>query len=353
MKVGGENMKAVSLGTVRAFPRRVTALLVAAAVVVAAFGFGFGAQSNAASLQTVRVASAGGLSQGAYIWAMYVAMSQGFFKKRGIEVTVAAVSNGALGVQALTANAVDTAPVSADAYINAIDQNAPITLAALTSASLGQFLVKNEITGWADLKGKKIGSATPGLTGSDVYMRQMLEAHGIKTSDVNITSLGASSAKLVAANNGAVDGMMMSAPFAGAVIATGKYKVLGRTWDKDAKVAFWPFVGFGFSKKFETEHPALAKNYAAAWQEGQTWLVNPKNKQRAITLMANYTNAAPKVAAQVYKETITESKSAYPDIQITKAKLQSLLNALGKPYSTKYNNSIVRTTLAAMNKKKK
>jgi len=301
-----------------------------AAASLAACGSSDSDTAKPEELTTVRVVSAGGLKQGAYIWNLYAGIRQGFFKERGIRVAVTGVSNGALSVQALTANAVDEAgPISADSFIDAIDRGADITLAGLTNAAVGQFIVKNSIKSWDDLKGKRVGSSTPALTGSDIYMVQMLKAHGLDTSDVDITSLGASDAKVVAVQTGAVDAVMLSSPYSVSALATGKYHVLQRTWDSEE--TFWPFVGFGFSKKFESAHPELAKGFVAAMQEANTWLLEPDNKQKAIDMLVHYTDASPKVAEQTYEETISESKSVYADISVTDDKLRALLKALGKP----------------------
>jgi ABC-type nitrate/sulfonate/bicarbonate transport system substrate-binding protein len=301
------------------------------------------ASSGAAPAKTVKVklVDAGGLKQGAYIWDLYAAIDNGNFKNHGVDVSVIPVDNGALSVQAITAGAADVAgPISADSFINGIDQGAAITLAGLTEKAQGQFIAKNSIKTWADLKGKKVGSSTPALTGSDLYMIQMMQLNGIKKGDVHITSLGASDAKVKAVKTGAVDATMLSAPYNQVALEGGGYHVLGSTWD--SPVTSWPFIGLGFSKKFESAHPDTVKGFMAAIQEAHDWLLQPANKDKAVAMLAKYTDSTTSSAAATYKTVFEDAKSVLPKVGVPDDELTALLKALGKPTNdlTKYQNSV-------------
>ena len=336
--------------------RALACVVAAASLVVAACGSDDSGSTAASSggtssgtatpakMTTVRVVGAGGIKQGAYIWDLYAAIDEGFFKNHGIEAKVIAVDNGALSVQALAADAADVAgPISADSFINGIDANAPITLAGFTQSAQGQFIAKQEIKDWADLKGKKIGSSTPALTGSDIYMMQMLQEHGLQKGDVHITSLGASNAKVQAMKTGAVDATMLSAPYNQVALEGGKDHVLGSTWD--SPTTSWPFIGIGFSKSFESKNPAAAKGFMAAMQEAHDWLLDPANKDKATALLSKYTDASPSSADATYKTVFTDGKSLISKVGVTDEQLSALLQAMGKPNDAsalaKYNNSIV------------
>lgn len=331
--------------------RLATCALAAGALVVTGCGSSDGGSSSSGASSsgsspkttTVRVVGAGGIKQGAYIWDLYAAIDQGFFKNHGIEAKVIAVDNGALSVQALAANAADVAgPISADSFVNGIDAGAPITLAGFTQSAQGQFIAKNSVRTWADLKGKKIGSSTPALTGSDIYMMQMLKLHGIAKGDVHITSLGASNAKVQAMKTGAVDATMLSAPYNQVALEGAKDHVLGSTWD--SPVTSWPFIGVGFSKTFESDHPDAAKGFMAAMQEAHDWLLQPGNKDKAVAMLAKYTSSSPASAAATYKTVFTDGKSLLPTVDVPDDELTALLKAMGKPADSaalaKYHNSV-------------
>jgi ABC-type nitrate/sulfonate/bicarbonate transport system substrate-binding protein len=327
------------------------AALAAMAVFVAACGADEESTEGAAStegLSKVRMVGSG-LDQGALIWPIYVGMDEGVFEKHGIDFEYAAtVSNGTLTLQALTAGEADFAVTAADRFVDAIDKGAPVTLAGANFAAVFQFLVKNEVKGWDDVKGMTIGTSSTQFTGSDNVLKVMLEAHGIKTTDVNVLGVGSSSERFVAAQRGAVDGMNVSEPYASAIKKLGTYKVLGESWSPENPEAFYPFEAYGLTEDFEKENPETVKDFMRSLQEAQDWLLDPANKQRAMELLIKYTKVEPDVAEAVYSVYFEQSKGAYENIGIDEEKLRLLLNAMERPYSDKYNNSIAAPMLAEM-----
>jgi NitT/TauT family transport system substrate-binding protein len=326
------------------------ALVIAAGGTVAACGgddedsAGGGAAKQ--QLTTVRVVGSG-LDQGALIWPLYAAMDQKLFEKHDVGFKYAATaSSGTQTLQALAAGAGDFAVTAADRFVEAIDKGAPITLAGSNFASVFQFLVKKDVPGWPQVKGTTIGTSSTEFTGSDNVLKLMLEAHGISTKDINVLGVGGSSERFAAAKKGAVDGMNVSEPYASAISDLGTYKILGESWSPDNPAAFYPFEAYGFTKSFEEKHPDAVKNFMLALQEAQTWVLDPANKQKAIDLLIKYTKVDPEVAAQVYKVYFEESKGAYENIGLDQEKLKRLLDAMGKPYSDKYNNSVAAEALA-------
>src|SRR5580704_84783 len=158
-----------------------TAVLTAATLVISAFHLG----PAHAEMLKARLAQNLGPISGIVI----VAKDQGFFEKRGLDISVSNFTSGKQCLDTVVGGGADIATTA----------EAPVTAAAMAGQPIA-FLTRMEysdlktivasksgIKSKADLKGKKI-AFTAG-TGSEVYTAALLNSAGLKKDDVTLVNL--------------------------------------------------------------------------------------------------------------------------------------------------------------------
>lgn len=281
-----------------------------------------------AATTTVTMASAGGLKQGSFIWDMYVGLTNGYFRQQHVKLSVVTVTDGSQAVQALTSGAAEAADVSADAFIDGINAGAPVQLGGFTSYGQDQLLVENSIKSWSQLKGQNIGTSTAALGGTDIFLVDMLKAHGLTKNNVHFETLGASPTKVQALASGAIAGTLLSEPYSTVAEQTGNAHALASTWDEPS--TRWPFIAVGFSNRFVKAHPAAAQGIMTALQEAHNWLLQRKNKAKAIAMLIKYTGITNAAAQATYNVEFKEAHALITSVSPTKEEVEALLKGMGK-----------------------
>ena len=120
-----------------------------------------------------------------------IAEEQGFYKDEGINVEFLTMPTGA-GIQALIAGNVDASQILGLTLRAAINRGAPLKIVMVFNDRPTYWLLtKKEIASADDLKGKIIGSSSPGAS-SDVLLQRWLAKHGLAPrKDVTIVYIGA------------------------------------------------------------------------------------------------------------------------------------------------------------------
>jgi NitT/TauT family transport system substrate-binding protein len=148
----------------------------------------------------------------------FLALDKGYFRAAGLDVTIERIDSLSRAVAFLSTNQVQVGQGGISAgFFNAVAEGLPLTI-ALESGSTPLYHrillrtdLKDAIKTPADLKGRRIGVASPGSAA--VYeIGMVLESVGLKLKDVDIkylsyTQMGAALA------NGALDAALEVAPF--------------------------------------------------------------------------------------------------------------------------------------------
>jgi NitT/TauT family transport system substrate-binding protein len=172
--------------------------------------------SGAASRQSQQTQVHLAVTRGGLVYLpVLVAGPAGCFKKHGLTVTIEETEGASKSIEALLGGSVD---VAACGYLQTLDlvaQGRPLRAVLVMQRLLGFAAIvspraSRPIRTIADLKGMKVGVATPG---NDFHriLNQVLRRHGMQPEDVRIVALGPPVNQIASVEHGLVD-VMLSPP---------------------------------------------------------------------------------------------------------------------------------------------
>jgi NitT/TauT family transport system substrate-binding protein len=304
------------------------ALAAVAAVTLCTIASGAGQRP---ALTKLKIGVAGGLNTGSLYWDQLVGMSQGFFKKHGLDVEYINTSNGPTTAQLTLAGSVDIGMGATDAFTAAVQAGAPLKLISFNELAAQALITKPEIKSYQDLVGKKIAVTSLGA-GSSLILFKMLQAHNIDPKSVNFVLSGATPQRFAAMVAGAVDATIVAPPDDQTAIQQG-FKVL----QFSQQVFNYMFISAWTTRSWADKNPETLKAYLAAVQEAHSWMVKPGAKYvplheyRASHILARYVNSNQKACDITYDTIFRKLKAVTQSIRPSQKVLLQTLQVLGQP----------------------
>src|SRR4030095_2737519 len=141
-----------------------------------------------------------------------IADKLGFYRKEGIRIEITRIQTGS-GIQALVAGAVDVSQIVGPTTLAAMIGGAPLKVVTVfNDKPTFKLYVKKQFRNFADLKGAKLGSTTPGST-NDRLLKLVLEKNGLDwRKDLSLIYIGLSEVMLKSLQSGAIDGTALTPP---------------------------------------------------------------------------------------------------------------------------------------------
>lgn len=127
---------------------------------------------------------------------LIVAISQGYFKEQGLEVSLLSPADPKDTPAAIVANKADIGITWQPEYMQQVDAGSPlISIGSLIDKPLTSLVALNDnnIHSINDFRGKRIGASTNGL--SEIMLKHMLSVTGMSEKDVQIKKIGLNSAE--------------------------------------------------------------------------------------------------------------------------------------------------------------
>lgn len=230
------------------------------------------------------------------VWPLYIGMTQGQFAAENLKIDMIFTRSSAQVLQQLAAGSLDLGDTGAFDPVRGVDQGAAVAILAI-EATPGPFslLAKSTIKTIPELKGKTIAvGETTDI--ARVYLDRMLEAHGMKDSDVDALPTNSTAARLAALESRAVDAAVLSAPASFKAAADG-FVLLGQASDY---VKDFPFGTLVISRQWASANTALVKRFKAAYVKSVAWFYDDKNRAAAIALMVEASKASEDDVAKSY-----------------------------------------------------
>lgn len=263
----------------------------------------------------VRVAM---LAPSALLWLHAIAKDQGFYAERKIEVKELIAGSSPVLLQAVSSGSVEAGISLGDVAIRAIDQGAPVIIAgAVLEKTILRLVGGPGVASTKDLAG---GVVTAGAVegGTANLLRFQLKAGGIDERSVKMVALTNSKDRVVALGNGQVKGALLIAPF-DTMAERDKMKIL------DVYTPDYVQTPLILNKDWAAKNRDAAIGLTKALQKAAVWIYEPKNKQKAIEILAAFTAVPADICADSYKFIVEEQKAIGQNLEVTAAGLENII----------------------------
>jgi len=263
----------------------------------------------------VRVAM---LAPSALLWLHAVAKDQGFYDERKIAVKELIAGSSPVLLQAVSSGSVEAGISLGDVVIRAVDQGAPVIIAgAVLEKTILRLVGGTGVTETRQLEGATVtAGAVEGGTAN--LLRYQLKRGGVDPRGVKMVALTNSRDRVVALGNGQVKGALLIAPF-DTLAEREKMKVLDVYREPYVQT---PLV---LNKDWAAKNRAAAVGLTKALQKAAVWIYEPKNKQKAIEILAAYTNVPADICAESYAFMIEDQKAVGRNLEVPAAGLENII----------------------------
>jgi NitT/TauT family transport system substrate-binding protein len=225
-----------------------------------------------------------------------IADELGFYRDEGIRIEITRIRTGA-GIQAMIAGAVDASQIVGPTVLAAVLGGAPLKVTMVfNDKPTFKLYVKKRFRSFADLKGAKIGSSTPGST-NDRLLKVVLEKNGVDwRKDLSIIYIGTSDVVFRALQAGSIDGAPLTPPASFQAEEFGFYPLADFIGEVGALQG-----GVSTSVGFLQSHKSAAEKLHRATLKGLKYFKS--NREGTVRVMAKYLELPADKAARVYDET--------------------------------------------------
>lgn len=295
-----------------------------------AFALCGGARAQA---QNLRISYSGVSGQNNAIWVTYEA---GLFKKYGLNTEMLMIAGGVTNIQALMAGEIAFVYQGAASPVQAMAQNADLTIIATTYGLMPYGIVTGKgIQTAADLKGKRVAVSRIGGI-EETAIRIALDKLGVGARNVTFIQTGADPIRVAAVESGAAAAAALAPPGLFGATARG----LNLLTDLGALKIRYPTSVISARKTALTSERPIAKRFLMALTEGLN--VYRSNKSLGMQSMQKYTKQSnPDILSQSYDYFIKNTPA------VPLSELAAFENAMptDKPTDRKpqsfYDNSIL------------
>ncbi|HEX9443538.1 MAG TPA: ABC transporter substrate-binding protein [Candidatus Binatia bacterium] len=225
-----------------------------------------------------------------------IADELGFYREEGLRIEITRIRTGA-GIQAMLAGAVDVSQIVGPTVLAAVLGGAPLKVTMVfNDKPTFKLYVKKRFRSFADLKGAKIGSSTPGST-NDRLLKVVLEKNGLDwRKDVSIIYIGTSEVVFRALQAGSIDGAPLTPPASFQAEEFGFYPLANFIDEVGALQG-----GISTSAGFLQNRRSVAERLHRATLKGLKYFKS--NREGTVRIMTKFLELPGDKAARVYDET--------------------------------------------------
>jgi ABC-type nitrate/sulfonate/bicarbonate transport system substrate-binding protein len=258
------------------------------------------------------------LAPSALLWLHAIATDQGFYKERNIVVKELRAGSSPALLQAVSSGSVEAGISLGDVVIRAIDKGAPVVISgAVLEKTILQLVGGKGVDKIAQLTGATVtAGAVEGGTAN--LLRYQLKHAGVDERSVKMVALTNSKDRVVALGNGQVKGALLIAPFDTMAVHEGM-KILD-TFKQDYVQT--PLI---LNKDWAAKNKQTAIGLTKAMQKAANWIYEPKNKDKAIAILAAYTKVPAGICAESYKFMVEQQKAIGHNLEVKAAGLENII----------------------------
>lgn len=245
-----------------------------------------------AGAQNLRISYSGVSGQNNVVWVTYEA---GLFKKYGLNTEMLMIAGGVTNIQALMAGEIAFVYQGAASPVQAIAQNADLTIIATTYGLMPYGIVAGKgIQTAADLKGKRVAVSRIGGI-EETAIRIALDKLGVGARNVTFIQTGADPVRVAAVETGAASAAALAPPGLFGATARGLHLLT----DLGALKIRYPTSVISARKTALTSERPIAKRFLMALVEGLS--LYRSDKSLGMQAMQKYTKQSnPEILSQSY-----------------------------------------------------
>ena len=215
---------------------------------------------------------------------LWFAKETKLFEKRGLDVVLVGMGTGSVSLRALIAKDLEIASLSGSGLVQAALQGADtVLISALINGFVFKIFAAPEISGPAQLKGKRLGVSRYGAT-SDFAVRLALKKWGLNPDrDVSILQIGTSQDTVRALQAKMLDAGVLSGT-SSMIARKAGFRELG---DLSELGLDYPTSAIGTTKSYLQKNEGIVKEFMLAYIEAIHDF--KRNKEIALTVLKKYT----------------------------------------------------------------
>jgi ABC-type nitrate/sulfonate/bicarbonate transport system substrate-binding protein len=225
--------------------------------------------------------------------ALFAAVENGLFSKRGVAVQIQFTSTSAAQREGLVRGDFEIAQAGVDNAI-ALVQTAKQDVIIVAGGGDGgnRLIVRPEVRSFADLQGKTVVVDSP-VTAYAFLAYRMLELAGLRKGDYAVKPAGACPLRLEAMHSDPLNAAAMLNPPCSLRALRDGFHDLGL-----ATTVVGPYQADGVwvMRSWAAAHDSLLVSYLEALIDGYRWAMDPANREGAAAILAKYLNLDPELA---------------------------------------------------------
>jgi NitT/TauT family transport system substrate-binding protein len=254
---------------------------------------------------------------------LVVADQQGIFTRYGLQVENSNKANSDEVREELAAGKGDVAYLALDNAVAMVElAKADAIIVMGGEGSQNELMVQPEITSIQELRGKTL-IVDAVNTAYALQMKKILLLSGMQAGrDYEIKPYGATPARLVA--------MREHKEFAGSMLGppasiTAKHEGFRSVGSVQQIIGPYQAAGFFTIRPWAEAHRDVLISFLAACIEAQRWLLDPRNKQQVIELLATQAKLKPEIATETYDSLVTRPGGYEKDAKLDKPGFENVL----------------------------
>ena len=226
-----------------------------------------------------------------------IADEMGFYREEGIRIEITRIQTGS-GIQALVAGVLDVSQIVGPTTLAAMLGGAPLRIVTVfNDKPTYKLYVKKQFQRFADLKGARLGSTTPGST-NDRLLKVVLEKNGLDwRRDLSLIYIGLSEVMLKSLQTGAIDGTALTPPASFVAEEYGFHPLFNFISEVGALQG-----GIATNDAFPNGRKEVAQRFVGATVRGLRFLKSERNG--TVKIMTKYMNLNTEMAGRIYDESL-------------------------------------------------
>jgi NitT/TauT family transport system substrate-binding protein len=217
---------------------------------------------------------------------IWVAKEEGFYKRFGLDADLILIEGSTRGAQALISGDLPIIGMAGQAIISARARGADlVAVAGMVNRMNYIFVGSPSVKTPEDLKGKRIGTSQIGTASYHGVVLALKQWHlDARRDRITILQVGTQAARVASINSGGSDAIIVNPGLSSAMKQRG-YDILA---DFSELAIAYPLQLMATRERFLKTEPDLAERLVKAFVAGNTFSLDPKNKNRVKAVLAKY-----------------------------------------------------------------